>query len=86
MHHLTHRSLQMQTHKFDVMSPGALFIETVASPPEHEKSCIEVSCHGRTRMHYVTDISHWIQKHKFGVTCPATHFTETTLGPPEHEK
>jgi hypothetical protein len=54
MHYVTCRSHGMQKHKFDVMCPDALFMETSIVPPEHQKLCFDVSCPGRTGMHYVT--------------------------------
>jgi hypothetical protein len=54
---------------FSVMCPGTLFMQTAASPHEHEKLCIEVSCPEHRGMHYVTRRSHQMQKHKFGITC-----------------
>jgi hypothetical protein len=86
MHYVTHRSHRMQKHKFYVMCPDVLLMETASAPPEHEKLCIDVSWLGRTRMHYMTRRSHRIQKHNLYVTCPDALFWETTLGPPENEK
>jgi hypothetical protein len=37
MHYVTRRSHWIQKHKFNVMCPGALFLETALGPPEHEK-------------------------------------------------
>jgi hypothetical protein len=37
MHYMTHRSHGMQKHKFGVMCPGTLFVESVTVPPEDEK-------------------------------------------------
>jgi hypothetical protein len=37
MHYVTRRSNQMQKHKFDVTYPGALFVESIPVPPEHEE-------------------------------------------------
>jgi hypothetical protein len=37
MHYMTRRSHWMQKHKFSVKCPGALFVESVQVPPEHEK-------------------------------------------------
>jgi hypothetical protein len=54
MHYVTHRSHQMQKHKFGVMCPGVPFVESVPVPPKHEKKCVDVSCRGRIEMHYVT--------------------------------
>jgi hypothetical protein len=34
---VTHRSHRMQKHKFGVMCPGTLAMETASCPPEHEK-------------------------------------------------
>jgi hypothetical protein len=34
---VTHRSHKMQKHKFDIMCPGALLMETAPGPPAHEK-------------------------------------------------
>jgi hypothetical protein len=34
---VTHRSNWMQKDKFGVTCPGAVFIESVPVPPEHEK-------------------------------------------------
>jgi hypothetical protein len=34
MRYMTHRSHQMQNHKFDVMCPGALFVESDSVPPD----------------------------------------------------
>jgi hypothetical protein len=36
MHYVTYRSQQMQKHKFDLMCPDALFMETVLVPAKHE--------------------------------------------------
>jgi hypothetical protein len=73
----------MKEHKFNVMCPGALFMETAQSPPEHEKWCVDVSQPGRTGMHYVTRRSHRMQKHRFIVTCPGVLFVETVPVPSE---
>jgi hypothetical protein len=40
MHYVTCRSNGMQNHKFGVMCPDALFMETALGPPEHEKSAL----------------------------------------------
>jgi hypothetical protein len=37
MNYVTHRSYQMQKRRFDVMSPIALFVESIPVPTEHEK-------------------------------------------------
>jgi hypothetical protein len=37
MHYVTHRSHQMQKHKFGLTCPGAHFVESVPVPLEHEK-------------------------------------------------
>jgi hypothetical protein len=37
MHYVTHRSHWMQKHKFGVMYPGALFVESIPVRHEHEK-------------------------------------------------
>jgi hypothetical protein len=37
MHYMSHSSHWMKKHKFGVMCPGALFMETALGPPEHEK-------------------------------------------------
>jgi hypothetical protein len=34
---VTHRSHQMQKHKFGVTCPNTPFRETASDPPEHEK-------------------------------------------------
>jgi hypothetical protein len=34
---VTHKSHRMQKHKFDIMCPNALFMETGLGPPEPEK-------------------------------------------------
>jgi hypothetical protein len=34
---MTHRSHRMQKHKFGVMCPDMLYMETASGPPEHEK-------------------------------------------------
>jgi hypothetical protein len=86
MHYVTRRTHRMEKHKFGITCPDTLFVESVPVPPKHEKACVIVSWHGRTRMHYLTHISHCMQKHKFGVTCPIALFMETALGPPEQEK
>jgi hypothetical protein len=54
MHYVTHRSHQMQKHKFGVTSPNALFVATAPGPLEHEKLCIDISRPGRTEMNYVS--------------------------------
>jgi hypothetical protein len=36
MHNVTHRSHRRQKHKFNVMCPSALFMETALAPPGHE--------------------------------------------------
>jgi hypothetical protein len=43
MHYVTRISHRMQKHKFGVMCPGTLFVETAPGPPEHEKLCIDIS-------------------------------------------
>jgi hypothetical protein len=37
MHYVTHRCHRMQKHKFGVMCPVTLSVETVPGPPEHVK-------------------------------------------------
>jgi hypothetical protein len=86
MNNMTRRSHQMQKHKFDVMCPGALFMESALGPPENERKCIDVSCTGRTCMHYVTRISHRMQKCMFGVTCPDVLFCGISIGPTRASK
>jgi hypothetical protein len=51
MHYLTRRSHQMQKHKFSVMCPSTLFVESVPIRPEREKECVNVSRPGRSKMH-----------------------------------
>jgi hypothetical protein len=70
MHYVTHRSNQMQKHKFGDTCPDALFMETALSPPEHEKYCVNASRIRCNRMHYVTHRSHQMQKDMFYITCP----------------
>jgi hypothetical protein len=36
MHYVTCRSHLMQKHKFGIMCPGALFMDTAPGPPEQE--------------------------------------------------
>jgi hypothetical protein len=86
MHYMTHRSHQIQKHKFGVMRLDSLFVESLLVPPVHEKCCIDVSQTECTGIHYVALRSHQIQKYKFGVMYPDALFLETALGPPEHEK
>jgi hypothetical protein len=86
MHYMTRRSHQMQKHKFGLMCPRALFMETTPGPAKHEKWCIDVSRRGRNEIHYVTHRSHQMQRHTFGVTCPGAFFVESVLVPIEHEK
>jgi hypothetical protein len=76
MHYVSHRSHQMQKHKFGVTCPDALFKEIALGPTEHEKYCINVSPTGRTGMHYMTCRSLQMQKHKFGVMCSGTIFVQ----------
>jgi hypothetical protein len=85
MHYVTHRSHRVQKHKFGVMCPGALFMETTSGPPKQEKYCVDVSRPGRTRIHYVICRSHQIQKHKFDVMCPDALFVESVPVPSEHK-
>jgi hypothetical protein len=86
MHFVTHRFHGMQKHKFSVICPGVLFMESTLVPPLHEKWCVDISRPVRTGMHYVTRRSHRMQKHKVGVMCPSSLFMEAAPGPPEHEK
>ncbi len=79
MYYVTHRSQQLQKHKFGVTCPGALFVESVLEPHEYEIYCVNISHPGRIRMHYMTRISHRMQKHKFGVTCPSALLMETAV-------
>jgi hypothetical protein len=72
----------MQKQKFGVMCPGALFIETTPSPPEHEKYCVDVSCPDRAGINDVTCRSYQMQKHMFCVICPDTLFLETSPSHP----
>jgi hypothetical protein len=37
MHYVTRRFQRIQKHKFGIMCPGALLMETVVGPPEQEK-------------------------------------------------
>jgi hypothetical protein len=37
MHYVTRRTDRMLEHKFEVMCPGALFMESISVPLEHEK-------------------------------------------------
>jgi hypothetical protein len=37
MHNMARISHQMQKHKFGVMCPDALFVESIPVPPEYEK-------------------------------------------------
>jgi hypothetical protein len=39
---------------FGVTYPGALFIESIMGPHEHEKWCVKISHPGSTGMHFVT--------------------------------
>jgi hypothetical protein len=71
MHYVTRRSHRMQKHMFDIMYPDALFVETIPSPPEQEKLCIDVSCPGCTRTPYVAHRSQRMQKHKFDIMDPS---------------
>jgi hypothetical protein len=34
---VTRRSSRMQKHKFGITCPGALFVDSIPVPPEHEK-------------------------------------------------
>jgi hypothetical protein len=54
MYYVTHRSDQMQKHKFNVICPDVLFMETAPHPPEHETWWVSILCPGWTGMHYVT--------------------------------
>jgi hypothetical protein len=86
MHYVIQRSHRMQKHKFGVMCPGTVFVETAPVPPKHEKYYVDISHRGRTGLHYVTRRSNWIQKLMFGVTCPPVVFMKIAPGPPVHEK
>jgi hypothetical protein len=86
VYYVTHRSHQMQKHKFGVMCPGTLFVESVPVPPENEKWCINISHPKCTEMHNVTVRLYRTQKHTIGVTCPGTLFVESVPVPTEHEK
>jgi hypothetical protein len=79
MHYVTSRSHQMKKHKFNVICPGVLFVESPPVPPEHKKYCAYVSRPRRPRIHYITRRSYRMQKHKFSVTCLRALFMETTL-------
>jgi hypothetical protein len=37
MHYVTHRPHRIQKHKFNIMCPDMLFVESVTIPPEDEK-------------------------------------------------
>jgi hypothetical protein len=87
MHYLIRRSHWMQKHNFGVRCLGAHFVESTPGPPEHEKGCIDVSCHGHLRIQHVTRRSHQMKEHKFNVTCPPPPlFVEYVPVPPEYEK
>jgi hypothetical protein len=73
-------------HKFGLTCPGALFVESLPVPHEHEKIVHRCFMPRMHRMHYVTRISQWMQKRKFDVTCPVVLFMETAPVPIEHEK
>jgi hypothetical protein len=73
-------------HKLDATCPDALFVKSVPVPPEHEKSGVDVSRPGRTRMHYVTHRSHRMQKYMLGKMCFCTLLVQFVLVSPEHEK
>jgi hypothetical protein len=45
---VTRRSHQIQKYKFDIICPGAFFVEFLPVPLEHEKYCIDISWHRRT--------------------------------------
>jgi hypothetical protein len=53
MHYVTHGYTTMQKHKFGVMYPNALFVESAPGPLEREKLCINISHPGCTETHYV---------------------------------
>jgi hypothetical protein len=86
MHYVTHRSHQMEKHKFGIMCPCALFVESVPVPPQQKKLCIDVSHTGHTGMHCITHNFHRMQKHKFSVMCPDVFFVESLPVAPKHEK
>jgi hypothetical protein len=44
MHYVTSRSHQMKKHKFNVICPGVLFVESPPVPPEHKKHKFSVTC------------------------------------------
>jgi hypothetical protein len=67
------------------MCSGALFVQSVLVPPEHEKECNNVYTPECTGMHYVAHISHKIEKHVFGITCPRVIFMESLQVPPEQK-
>jgi hypothetical protein len=69
MHCMTHRSHQIQKHKFSVTCLGPLFMKTKLSPPELEKYCVDVSQPGHTGMYFVTCNYHRMQKHKVSPMC-----------------
>jgi hypothetical protein len=75
----------MQKHKFSIMCPDVLLMDTALGPPEYEKWCVFVSWTGRTKMLYVTRRFERML-HKFGVTCLGALFMEIAPGPPELEK
>jgi hypothetical protein len=76
MHYVTSRSHRMQKHKFDVMCPGVLVVQSIPVPPQHKKYYVDVLCSRRTGMHYMTHSSHQMQNHKFGITFPGMLFVE----------
>jgi hypothetical protein len=81
MHYVTR-----QKHMFDVTCRIALCVGPTLGPPRKEKECIDVSCHGQTRISYMTHRSYRIQKHKFGASCPDTLFVGSALDTPKLEK
>jgi hypothetical protein len=66
----------MQKQKFGVTCPNAIFVDSVPVPPEHEKSCLDISLLGCTGMHYVTHRSQRMQKDNFGIMCPEALFVK----------
>jgi hypothetical protein len=85
MHYVTHRSHRIQKHKFGVMCPGRLFVESVPVPPEQKK--IARRCF-TSRMHRnalrVPQIP-LDAKHKFGVMCTVALFVKSVPVPPDYE-
>jgi hypothetical protein len=73
----------MQKHKFSVLCPNTLFVESILVPPGALLMIRDPDAPECTML--PTDHI-GCREHKFDVTCPGVLLMETMSGPSEHEK